>query len=259
MSVTTAHGGQSNNATITVTVPITVAIQVPDAFVSMAGNGLVLLGGPGGLTTTAITANGNPAGGTVVWTPGPRLQVNGINSLNASVSGTAASTSAGDTYVSVQYTVNGQSATATFLFTVLDPTIFRPSTFGGSQNTVPYQSGDNYGYQTTVSYYLYDQSGTQISLPGITNSELLTTTSNPYGVIFDPPDNQARAGGAGNDITGRMPDYLTVVAPAPGLPPGFTASRIQSWTVNGYSFAPTQEQDYSSTYATVTTQTFSRQ
>jgi hypothetical protein len=142
---------------------------------------------------------------------------------------------------------------------VLNPTTFGPTDLGGTQDTQFYQSGNNTGYQTTLSYYVYDQNGVQISLPGITNSELLQTTSNPHGVIFDPPDNQAKAGGSGNDITGRMADYLTVVAPPPGLPADFTASRTQNWTVNGYSFTPSQGQSYSPTFGTVSTTVFSRQ
>src|SRR6185312_1533378 len=101
-----------------------VTIQVQSGFVSMAGNGLILLGGPGGISSTAITANGSPSGGTVVWNSGPRIQISGINSINASASGTGASSSGGDTYVGLTYTVNGQSRQASTPFTVLNLTLF---------------------------------------------------------------------------------------------------------------------------------------
>jgi hypothetical protein len=135
--------GSDYNQTFVQAQTVTVNIQIQNGFVSQAGNGLVLLGGPGGLTTTAITASGSPQGGNVVWTPGPFLQVNGIYSVNASVSGTSASSQAGDTYLSVQYTYNGQSAGASVRFTVLDPRTYGPSSMGGS--AVPYNSGNSSG------------------------------------------------------------------------------------------------------------------
>jgi len=108
----------------------TVTIQAQSGFISMAGNGLVVMGGPGGLASTAITAVGNPSGGSVTWTAGPHLQLSGLNSANASVSGTAASSSPGDTYVSVNYVVNGQSASASLRFTVLVPTALQTPVSG---------------------------------------------------------------------------------------------------------------------------------
>jgi len=238
-----------------------VTIQVQNGFVSANGNGLVLLGGPGGLTTTAITATGSPAGGTVTWSAGPRLQINGVNSANASVSGTAQSASAGDTWISVLYQANNQSASASVRFTVLNPTTFQAaSPYGGAGNTQPFtQAGQVVGYITSVSYYAYDQMGAQISLPGITDSETLTTVSNPYGATFSPPDGQPQAGGSGNDNTGRMVDSLSAYLLPGGLPANFTASRNQSWTVNGFAFKPAQVQTYGLTSATVTSQVFSRQ
>jgi len=52
-------------------------------------------------------------------------------------------------------------------------------------------------------------------------------------------------------------DLLYAYAPG-GLPAGFSASREQSWTVNGYSFRA-QVQAYSLTYATVQYPILSRQ
>jgi hypothetical protein len=76
--------------------------------------------------------------------------------------------------------------------------------------------------------------------------------------MFDPPDGTPKAGGSGNDLSGGMLDYLTVVAVG-GLSQGFTASRSQAWTVNGFGFTPNQMQNYNSSYATVATATFNRQ
>jgi hypothetical protein len=234
-----------------------VIIQVQQNFVSGAGNGLVLMGGPGGLTTTAITAVGQPGGGAVTWTAGPNLQVNGVNSANASVSGTAPSTSAGDTWISVQYVVQGGSAAASVRFTVLNPMSYQAANYpGGSQFT----TGNSSGYITIINYFAYDQMSppNPIQLPGVTNSELLQTVSNPFNAEFVPPDGTPHASGSGNNWTGVMPDQLYVILPG-GLPPGFSASRNQSWTVNGYAFTPLQGQNYNSAHGTVTTQTFSRQ
>ncbi len=233
----------------------TVTIQVQSGFVSMSGNGLVVMGGAGGETSTAITAVGDPSGGSVTWTAGPNLQISGANSANASVSGTAASTSAGDTYVSVQYTSNSQSASASVRFTVLNPNALQASNFpGGGQYTTLLSGGA--GYLTEVVYYLDDQlTGTAINVPGLTLTEVLTTTSNPKGAEFDPPDGQPRTGTSGAD--GRLLDDLSAYLPG-GLPTGFSASRSQSLTGNGYPFSPAQQQTYGMTYATIATQTLRR-
>ena len=239
--------------------PVTVRIHVQQGFVSMAGNGLVVLGGPGGLTTTSITAQGSPAGGSVTWTAGPKLEINGINSANASVTGTAPSTQGGDTYVSVRYVVGSQSAESSVRFTVLDPRTFVAVNYpGGAESTVPYSYGNYSGYITTMSYYVDDQLAppNHIVLPGMTNLETLTTLSNPFGASFDPPDNQPKAGSS--DLNGQMTDLLSAYGPG-GLPQGFTASRLQSWTVNGFNFGPAQRQNFTSTFATVTRRTLSRQ
>lgn len=207
-----------------------------------------------------MTATGNPGGGTFAWTAGSSLQVSGANSQSASVSGTAA-TSAGGTWVAVAYTLNNQTVNASVRFTVLNPTTFQASSpYGGDGNTQPYvTSGTTAGYVTAVNYYLYDQTGTQISLPGITNSEVLSTTSNPYSVEFSPPDGQPKSAGSGNDRSGSMSDLLTAYFVPGGLPAGFSAQRSQAWTVNGYAFTPAQTQTYAQTFAMVTSQTFNRQ
>ena len=235
----------------TVTVKPTVTIQVEDGFVSMAGNGLVLLGGPGGLRNTAITAVGKPSGGAVVWSAGPKLQIAGINSANGSVSGTAASISAGDTYVFVTYTLQGQSNTASFPFTVQDPKTFHTNTYpGGSQFTTTFSSGNSSGYQTTITYYVYDQMSpaNTIDRMGIPFAEVLSTTSNPFSGQFDPPDNTPKVGMS--DLNGAMIDQLSAIAPG-GLPLNFSAARTQNFTVNGFPFSPVQQQKYSTIYAEI--------
>jgi len=244
---------ESGSASVTPSV----TIQVQSGFLSIAGNGLVLLGGPGGLTTTAITASGNPSGGSVTWTAGPRLQINGVNSVNASVSGTGASTSGGDTWVSVQYTVNGQSANASVRFTVENPTTYKPTELGNVNWTTPYNSGNQSGYITTIWYYLYDQMNPAnlIPVPGIPATETLSTISNPSGASFIPLSGQPNTDTSNS--AGQIQDLLYAYAPG-GLPPGFSASRSQSWTVNGFAFTPSQTQTYTQTYATVQTNSFSR-
>lgn len=242
---------------VQVSVKPKVTIQVQSGFVSMAGNGLVLLGGPGGLVNTAITAVGTPSGGSVLWTAGPRLQIAGVTSANASVSGTSASTSGGDTYVEVNYTVNGQTATASVRFTVLNPTTFSTSVLGGPGSTTPYSSGGNAGYITTVTYRVYDQMlpPNPIALPGIPFTEVLTTTSNPYGASFIPADGSPLTATSSGD--GSMFDLLYAYTFG-GLPSGFSASRSQTFTVNGFSFIPVQQQSYTQTYATISTATLHR-
>jgi hypothetical protein len=242
----------------------TVSIQVPTDFVSSMGNGLVLLGGPGGLTTTAITANGSPAGGTVTWTAGPHLQINGVNSVNASVTGTGASVSGGDTWVSVQYTVNGQPASASVRFTVLNPTTFRTSFSGEPGNTTVQYTADGLrirAYSTRVTYFAYDQMNppNPIALPGIPWTESLATLSvtAPPNTIFTfvPPDNQPLTAYSFSD--GSMLDSLYIQVPD-GIPSGFAASRSQSLTVNGFAFTPAQLQAYGPASATIQSQSLHR-
>jgi hypothetical protein len=249
---------ESHEAQTPTSVTPTVTIQVQDGFLSTAGNGLVLLAGPGGLSTTAITAVGNPGGGTVAWTAGPNLTVNGVNSANASVSGTAASTSGGDTYISVSYTVNSESAPASVRFTVLNPSQLNASNYpGGANSTVPYSSGNNSGYITSITYYVYDQMSppNPIQVPGIPLTELLSTISNPDGGEFTPPDNTPLT--IHSNSAGQLPDLLYAYAPG-GLPTGFSASRSQSLTANGFPFSPAQVQTYTSNYATISTQSLHR-
>ena len=237
--------------------PASVVIAVQNGFVSMAGNGLVLLGGPGGLTTTTVTATGSPAGGTVAWSAGPRLQVNPANSANANVTGTSPSTAGGDTSVSVQYTVNGQTALAGVGFTVENPTLFQVSgPLGGPESTTVINGAES-GYQTTITYYVLDQMDppNPIPLPGIPATETLSTLSAPQGVTFDPPDGQPKTD-VSNGI-GQIWDQLYATEPG-GLPPNFGASRSQNWTVNGFGFGG-QTQTYYLTYAMVQNQSLSRQ
>lgn len=225
---------------------------------SMAGNGLVLLAGAGGLGSTAVTASGSPSGGTYSWTVGPNLSIGGATSANASVSGTGASTSAGDTYVTNSYTVNSQTGEASVRFTVLNPTTLTAGNYpGGAGATTTYASGNVSGYLTTITYYVYDQMSppNPIQVPGIPLTEVLTTTSNPYGGEFTPPDNTPHT--AYSNSAGQMPDYLYAYAPG-GLPNGFSASRNQSLTANGFGFTPTQQQTYTRTYATISTQSLAR-
>ena len=234
-----------------------VTIQVQNGFVGSTGNALVVMGNSG-LTSTAITAQGSPAGGSVSWTVGPNLQINGANSINASLTGTGPSASYGDTWVQVTYTVNGQSASASTRCSVLNPTTLQVAgPLGGSQTTTAYQSGLNVGYVTTVIYYVWDQMSNEISLPGITLTEVLATTSNPFGVEFIPPDNTANT--ETSNSNGAMQDLLyAYTSNGKGLPSGFSASRAQSLTANGYAFSPVQQQQYTQAFATVATGVLSR-
>ncbi len=240
------------------TVTPTVNIQVAPGFVSMAGNGLVVMGASG-LTSTAVSAKGNPSGGTVSWTAGPRLRISGTNSVNATVAGTAPSTSAGDTYASVAYSLSGQAASASQRFTVLNPTILKAASFpGGSKYTTSYQNGSLKGYYTSITYYVYDQMSPAniIALPGLAFTEVLTTLSNPYGADFTPADGNPRT--VSSDASGAMMDALYAYATLPGLPTGFTASRSQSLSANGYPFSPAQQQSYTATGASIATQELHR-
>ncbi|MBV9768975.1 MAG: hypothetical protein JOZ32_05345 [Bryobacterales bacterium] len=236
----------------------TVAIQVQSGFVSMAGNGLVLLAGSGGLGTTAITAVGSPSGGSYSWTAGPNLSISGVSSANASVGGTAPSRSAGDTYVSNSYTLDSQTGQASVRFTILNPTTLTAANYpGGASATTPYSSGNLSGYITSITYYIYDQMSPAgiIQLPGIPLTEVLTTTSNPYGASFEPPDNTPRT--AESNSAGQLQDLLYAYDVG-GLPVGFSASRSQNLTANGFGFIPAQQQTYTRTYATISIQSLSR-
>ena len=128
---------------------------------------------------------------------------------------------------------------------------YRPPFPGGPQVTTPYNgSGNNKGYLTTVTYYLYAQAATSgaIVLPGLTLKEVLTTTSNPLGAQFIPPDQSPLTGTSNS--AGMLWDFLYAYVPG-GLPSNFSASRSQSLTGNGFPITPAQQQSYTPTYGTV--------
>jgi len=151
--------------------------------------------------------------------------------------------------------VGGAAASASVRFTVENPEVFHAGSLGGSG--VPYNNGNESGYQTVISYSVYDQMSppNPIGVPGIPATELLSTISNPYGVSFDPPDGTPRT--ALSDTNGEVWDKLSATAVG-GLPAGFTATRSQGWTVNGFAFAG-QTQTYFLTYGTIQNQDLARQ
>src|ERR1035438_2641700 len=108
--------------------------------------------------TTSLTGVGSPLGGTYQWQVGPRLSFQGpAMGQNVSIVGTGPSVSGMDTFVSVTYTVNGTSATASIRVTVEVPTQFVAENFPGGPGWTTTVTGTSSGYLTTMTYYIYAQ------------------------------------------------------------------------------------------------------
>ncbi|GIU75746.1 MAG: hypothetical protein KatS3mg004_2833 [Bryobacteraceae bacterium] len=229
----------------TVAVAPRVTIQVEPAR-RQGSNGFVLTG-----ETTALTATGYPGGGAYVWQLGPKLSLAGSGaSANTAVMGTQESSSIGDTWVEVSYTVGGQTAMASVRFTVREARRFAANSAGGPGVTVAAPSG--YGYVTWITYAFQDQFGETIRLAGMQATEILNTvTANPPA-FFDPelPDGTPK-----NDVSnelGMVMDRLSAISSEP-LPSDFRVVRQQRWYLRGspVQLEPVQIQEYTPAFATI--------
>ena len=208
--------------------------------------------------TTSLTGVGSPLGGTYQWQVGPRLSFQGpAMGQNVSIVGTGPSVSGMDTFVSVTYTVNGTSATASIRVTVEVPTQFVAENFPGGPGWTTTVTGTSSGYLTTMTYYIYAQGPLgqiQIEVPNITVTEVLQTISGLANTVLTPPDNIPKTGTS--DLNGTVLDFLSAVGIG-GLPGNFAGSRTQNWTLSGYALSPVNTINYGTTYATTSVQTFS--
>lgn len=235
---TVGGGGPSSS----VVVQPTVSIQV-EASKQQGTSGYVLT-----LDTTALTATGNPSGGTYSWQSGPKMVLAGSSSSpNTSVEGREQSSSSGDTWVQAGYTVSGSTASASVRFTVRATRRLVATTLGGPGSTLPVPSG--YGYVTWITYYVRDQFDQTVELQGIQVTETLNTVSISHPIAFNPPDNEPAS--ASSNAGGAVLDRLSVEYSEP-IPANFTATRNQVLRLRDAILWPTQVQTYNSTYAQIT-------
>jgi hypothetical protein len=110
---------------------------------------------------------------------------------------------------------------------------------------------------TGISYNIEDQFFTNIQLPNIPATEILSTVRTNYPVTFDPGDGTPKT--ETSDINGSVQDELSALAPPPqGIPADFSATRTQNFTVSGFPIATTQGQNYFPTFAQITQTLLSR-
>ncbi|GIU75748.1 MAG: hypothetical protein KatS3mg004_2835 [Bryobacteraceae bacterium] len=231
----------------TVAVAPRVTIQVEPAR-RQGSNGFVLTG-----ETTALTATGYPGGGAYVWQLGPKLSLAGSGaSANTAVMGTQESSSIGDTWVEVSYTVGGQTAVASVRFTVRETRRLVALSLGGpGGTTLQFDANAKLiGYLTNITYVVRDQFNNNIELAGIVAIETLRTVSvSQSNVQFSPPDGVPQQGFS--QMNGTFFDYLSLENGGKPLPEFFSAIRNQDWILRSTMLWPTQVQRYSSTFAEV--------
>ncbi|GIU75744.1 MAG: hypothetical protein KatS3mg004_2831 [Bryobacteraceae bacterium] len=228
----------------TVAVAPRVTIQVEPAK-RQGSNGFVLTG-----ETTALTATGYPGGGAYVWQLGPKLSLAGSGaSANTAVMGTQESSSIGDTWVEVSYTVGGQTAMASVRFTVRETRSLAASERGGPAMTTRLydSSGRLVAYLTSITYFVKDQFFQDIESK-IAVTEALHTESVSHPAAFDPPDGVPKTGYS--ETTGQLFDHL-FVSTMDGIPAGFEAVRHQEMTMRGHFLWPQQIQRYHYDWAEV--------
>src|SRR5581483_3350123 len=146
---------------------------------------LAVAGTPNTVDSIQLTATPNPSGGTFSWT-----SAGGVSILNAtSQTVTVRSVSAGSAPVSVTYTLNTQSASASKTISVQQPSALTTlSDTGSTQNFDCTQLGLPYnGVQRLILYRLLDQSGiVAIQVPNISLVESFVPVSNSCEIQDTP-------------------------------------------------------------------------
>lgn len=162
----------------------------PSVTISVGSNGskIVTGGSSQPMTSTQLTATGNPGGGTYQWTTSTSaVSLSGATSATV----TASASSAGNPTLTVTYTVNGQPATATQQISVQQPAGFSVISDTGNQPyQCTYQDGSPAytGVQRSVFYQLQDTSSPPVSIKvnGVTMTESYSTLSDGCGLGQTP-------------------------------------------------------------------------
>ena len=141
---------------------------------------LASAGATGAITSNQVTASGNPGGGTYSWTIS-NSNVSITNATSATVTTTAAA--AGTSALTVTYTVNGQSNSATGTINVFQPSqVSIVSDTGVTATNICYTGANQYnGPARVVNYQVQaNQNGTVVPVTAtVSLSESFTPLSSP--------------------------------------------------------------------------------
>ncbi len=155
-------------------------IQVPPSISYSGLKDLALGSGTGAITSNAVTATGSPGGGTYSWTAS-NSNITLSNTASATVTTTAAST--GSSVLTVTYTVNGVSQSATGTINVFQPSSVAIVSDSGVTATNTCFSGTNQynGPARSVTYQIQaNQGGTTVPVTAdVSLSETFTVLSSP--------------------------------------------------------------------------------
>ncbi|HKW75173.1 MAG TPA: hypothetical protein VJN64_06580 [Terriglobales bacterium] len=189
-----------------------------------------------------FAATGSPSGGTYSWST-TAGQASFDNPTSSRVHLTVGSFSPSGATISVTYTANGQSATATNSITtrifkfLQQATFFNVSTFNGP---------NTFGYDFHVSYNVFTSPNAQLlepGFPGIVTTEAVTTTSS--NVTFSPNISQGST-----DANSQIGDELQLLSNAP-LPANLSIVESQDIGVGAF-FVRTNTLTWTATEPTIT-------
>ena len=154
---------------------------------------------------------GNPTGGTYSWTASPtnRISFDNPSADIVQMAGFNPSTSVGDTMLTVNYTLNNQSATPATL--TATSRIFKFLQQSGSIQVIPMNGPPKYGYTSYVYYSIYTSPGGQLLQPGfdgvsVYESVTLNSTNFPVSEV---------TGTGGTNSNSQIVDQLSVTADSP--------------------------------------------
>jgi hypothetical protein len=210
----------------------------PSVTISGPQNVPVTASGSGGINTTQLTATGTPSGGTYSWSSSSSA-VTLQNSTGAKV--TVQGASAGSSTITVQYTLNGQSGTATQSVTAQQPTSLSASpateSFSCTQMAPALACTTD---EAQITYTVKDQNGNAIQFAGMPVVESFSAISNNCAGVHSTPT--ASSGQTLANGSFPTPDYLVMCssscmpANANGQPTGSCTLQVsQTWKANGLS------------------------
>lgn len=185
---------------------------------------------------------GNPNGGTYTWSASttssnhPNIYLNGSASpysttaSQVTVTGDAPSSSLGDTTLTVNYSVNSQSAQNPAM-RAITIRLFKFLQQSGNIQIVPINNSNppQYGYTSYVYYNVYTNPGGQLLQPGYRNISVYETVSEPNSNF---PVTEVTGTGGTNDNS-EIVDTLSVYGSSP-LPSNFSATADQWLGVGGF-------------------------
>ena len=175
-----------------------------------------------------LTASGTEANASYQWEitqGGDKINLeSGANQKTVAIRGIAKSNQQGDITVRVTKTIDAQSATATAILTVREPTsINHISTV--DQNSPP--AGANFGYHSVITYEVRDQFGAQVGA-GIAVDESLADCVNNFG-----PETDTDGSDGVTNAEGRITDRVGVGRTEGPIPGNYYKKIHQTFKIAG--------------------------